>query len=146
MTRNGFEVAGDKADNSKASYFLTVVTSIVVAIGAIISVLAFFILMLSIYLLLQKNRQKLHDLMLLGYAPAQVAKPYFLLVMIVNGSVLVLAELIMVLAASWWQPRLQEIGVTSGSIIPAAITGVLIIALVTTLNIIAISKIVRRNF
>jgi hypothetical protein len=41
---------------------------------------------------------------------------------------------------------LQEIGVTSGSIIPAAITGVLIIALVTTLNIIAISKIVRRNF
>jgi hypothetical protein len=52
----------------------------------------------------------------------------------------------MVLAASWWQPRLQEIGVAAGSIVPAAVTGVLIIALVTTLNIIAIARIVRRNF
>jgi hypothetical protein len=146
MSRNGYEIAGDKADNSKASYFLTVVTSIVVAIGAIISVLAFFILMLSIYLLLQKNRQKLHDLMLLGYAPSQVARPYFMLVMIVNGTVLVLSEIIMMLGASWWQPRLQEIGVASGSVLPAAITGVVIILFVTTLNIIAISRIVRRNF
>jgi hypothetical protein len=146
MSRNGYEIAGDKADNSKASYFLTVVTSIVIAIGAIISVLAFFILMLSIYLLLQKNKQKLHDLMLLGYSPAQVARPYFMLVGIVNVSVLVLSEIIMVLAASWWQPRLQEIGVAAGSIVPAAVTGVLIIALVTTLNIIAIARIVRRNF
>lgn len=146
MERNGYEIAGDKADNSKASYFLTVVTSIVIAIGAIISVLAFFILMLSIYLLLQKNRQKLHDLMLLGYAPAQVARPYFILVMVVNGTVLVLSELIMMLGASWWQPRLQEIGVSAGSVIPAAITGVVIIAFVTILNILAISRIVKRNF
>lgn len=146
MTRNGYEIAGDKADNSKASYFLTVVTSIVICIGAIISVLAFFILMLSIYLLLQKNRQKLHDLMLLGYAPNQVARPYYMLVLSVNISVLVLSELIMILAAAWWQPRLAEIGVAAGSIIPAAITGVLIIALVTTLNILAIARIVRQNF
>jgi hypothetical protein len=102
--------------------------------------------MLSIYLLLQKNRQKLHDLMLLGYAPSQVARPYFMLVMIVNGTVLVLSEIIMMLGASWWQPRLQEIGVASGSVLPAAITGVVIILFVTTLNIIAISRIVRRNF
>ncbi len=146
MNRNGYEIAGDKADNSKASYFLTVVTTIVIAIGAIISVLAFFILMLSIYLLLQKNKQKLHDLMLLGYSPNQVAKPYFNLVIIVNACVLVLSEFIMVIAASWWQPRLQEIGVNSGSVLPAAITGVLIIALVTSLNLIAIARIVRRNF
>jgi hypothetical protein len=146
MSRNGYEIAGDKADNSKASYFLTVVTSIVIAIGAIISVLAFFILMLSIYLLLQKNKQKLHDLMLLGYSPAQVARPYFMLVGIVNVSVLVLSEIIMLLAASWWQPRLQEIGVAAGSVVPAAVTGVVIIAFVTGLNIIAIARIVRRNF
>jgi hypothetical protein len=146
MSRNGYEIAGDKADNSKASYFLTVVTSIVIAIGAIISVLAFFILMLSIYLLLQKNKQKLHDLMLLGYSPAQVARPYFMLVGLVNVSVLVLSEIIMLLAASWWQPRLQEIGVAAGSVVPAAVTGVVIIAFVTGLNIIAIARIVRRNF
>jgi hypothetical protein len=96
--------------------------------------------------LLQKNKQKLHDLMLLGYSPAQVARPYFMLVGIVNVSVLVLSEIIMLLAASWWQPRLQEIGVAAGSVVPAAVTGVVIIAFVTGLNIIAIARIVRRNF
>jgi hypothetical protein len=69
-----------------------------------------------------------------------------MLVLSVNITVLVLSELIMILAAAWWQPRLAEIGVAAGSIIPAAITGVLIIALVTTLNILAIARIVRQNF
>lgn len=146
MRINGYEVAGDKADNSRANYFLTLVTAIVIAIGAVISILAFFILMLSIFLLLQKNRRKLHDLMLLGYSPAQAARPYNLLVLSVNVAVLVLSIVITESAAAWWNPRLEDIGVPNGSPVPALVTGLCIMAVVTVANLLTIKRLVRRNF
>ena len=88
---HSYEAAGDKADNGRAAFFLGVVTTVVVAVGAVISALAFFILLLSIYLLLQKNRQKLHRLMELGYTPAQVARSYYIMVAAVNLAVVVAA-------------------------------------------------------
>jgi hypothetical protein len=146
MAKHSYEIVGDKADNSKASYFLTLITSIVIVIGMIISLLALFILMLSIYLLLQKNKQKLHDLMLLGYRPSEVARSYYIMIGIVNLSVLVLAIVAMLLAAAWWTPRLSSIGVHTASAVPAILVGVVIIGVVTAINYIAIHRIVRRNF
>lgn len=146
MRINGYDVAGDKADNSRANYFLTLVTAIVIAIGSVISILAFFILMLSIFLLLQKNRRKLHDLMLLGYSPRQAAQPYNLLVLSVNVAVLVLSIVITECAAAWWNPRLADIGVPNGSPLPALLTGLCIMAVVTVANLLTIRRLVRRNF
>lgn len=146
MRINGYDVAGDKADNSRAKYFLTLVTAIVIAIGSVISILAFFILMLSIFLLLQKNRRKLHDLMLLGYSPRQAAQPYNLLVLSVNVAVLVLSIVITECAAAWWNPRLADIGVPNGSPLPALLTGLCIMAVVTVANLLTIRRLVRRNF
>ena len=146
MTSHGYEIAGDKADNSRATYFLTLITSIVVAVGIVISLLALFILLLSINLLLQKNRQKLHDLMLLGYSPGQVSLPYLCLVATVNAVILVAGIAIMFAASSWWTPRLEEIGVSGASPLRAIIVGVAIIAIVTTVNVIAIRRAIRRVF
>lgn len=146
MDSHGYEIAGDKADNGRAGYFLKVLTGVVIAIGVIISALAFFILTLSIFLLLQKNRQKLHDLMLLGYSPAQVSKPYITLVLVVNLAVLLAASAVMFAATGYWQPRLADIGVEPGSCVPALLTGAVIVAAVTLANILIIVRLVRRNF
>lgn len=146
MSSHGYEIAGDKADNSRASYFLTLTTTIVIAVGIVISLLALFILLLSIHLLLQKNRQKLHDLMLLGYSPHQVSRPYYTLVTTVNAAILVLGIIIMLAASAWWGPRLQEIGVTGASPLTAIAIGVVIIATVTAVNIVAIRRTIRSNF
>lgn len=146
MERNGYEIAGDKADNSRASYFLNLVTGVVVAIGVIISALAFFILTLSIFLLLQKNRTTLHNLMLLGYSPAQVARPYFMLTGCVNAGVLVLSLAAMEIAHSWWAPRLAEINIGGGPGWPAVVTGTAIIAVVTAANFVSIYRTLRRSF
>ncbi len=143
---NGYEVAGDKADNSKAAYFLTIVTTIVLCIGAIISLLAFFILTLSIFLLLQKNKQKLHDLMLLGYSPSQVARPYYILIGLVNLTVLILASTAAVVASTYWVPMLSEIGIAASAPWTAIGIGTLIIVVVSTLNFLSIRRIVARNF
>ena len=57
----------------RQTWFLKVIIGIVLSVGLLISVLSFYILMLSIYLLLQKNTSKLENLLLIGYSPAKVA-------------------------------------------------------------------------
>lgn len=146
MDAHGYEIAGDKASGGKALYFLSLVTTVVIAIGAIISLLAFFILLLSIYLLLQKNRAKIHDLMLLGYTPAQVAAYYRNIVISVNLGVLLLAIAGVVTVAAMWQQRISDLGGTGSSPLPTIFIGTTIILLITLGNILAIHRTVRRAF
>lgn len=146
MERHSLDIAGDKMDNGTAAYFLRLVTAIVIAIGAIISALAFFVLMLSIFLLLQKNRDKLHQLMLLGYSPAQVARPYVGLIACVNGSVLVLSCVCMCAAAHMWAAALQSISAEPASVLPTIAAGIAIMAAVTAINICSVRRRVRKDF
>jgi hypothetical protein len=93
LQQKGYETENDKLDNSKMTYLLRVVTAVVVSVGAVISILSFYILMLSVFLLLQKNTVKLQNLMLIGYSPRQVALPYQMLTVglnVVNGIVAII--------------------------------------------------------
>lgn len=146
MDRHGYEVAGDKVDSGRAAYFLSVVTTVVIAIGAVISLLAFFILTLSIYLLLQKNRDKIHDLMQLGYSPSMVARYYYIIVAATNAAVLVAAVIVMLTASRMWDKPLETIGVTPASPMTAILTGVAITLLITLGNIVAISRKVKASW
>ena len=137
---HGYQVAGDKMQQGKAQYFLNLVVTIVIIIGIIISLLSFFVLMLSIYLLLQKNTKKLQDLLLLGYSPSQVAKTYINMVAAINVAVLILAIIIMLVARSCYMPMLKALGTNGGTIIIALVVAVIIMALITTGNIIAIKR------
>ena len=137
---HGYQVAGEKMQQGKAQYFLNLIVSIVIVVGIIISVLAFFVLMLSIYLLLQKNTKKLQDLLLLGYSPAQVSQPYINMVLAINAAVLVLAVIIMLLARAYYLPMLQAMGTSGGTIIIALIVAVVIMTLISVGNIIAIKR------
>lgn len=141
-----YEVAGDKVDNGRAAYFLAVVTAIVVAVGIVISLLAFFILLLSIYLLLQKNREKIRQLMMLGYAPEAVARYYNLIVLSINAGVLVGAIVLMLVAKLFWTSPLSSIGVASAGPWIAIAIGVVIMAAITAGNLAAISRSIRRAF
>ena len=140
MADHHYDVAGDKNQAGKASYFLTVIVSIVIAVGIVISLLSFFVLMLSIYLLLQKNTQRLRDLLLLGYSPAQVSRPYVLMVLAINGAVLILAIVLMLIARSHYLPMLDAFDLPRASVMPAILTGFVIMALITIGNIIAIRR------
>lgn len=146
LDEHGYESAGDKADNGRAAYFLTVTTAVVISVGIVISLLAFFILLLSIYLLLQKNRAKLRSLMILGYTPWTIARHYCTTVAIINATVLIASIAIMLTAENFWSTPLASIGVKSASAIPAALTGGGIMAAITAGNILAIRRNVNRTF
>ncbi len=62
----------------RTAWLLRLATGVVAGVGVLIAVLSVFILMLSIFLLLQKNTRKIEDLLLLGYSPGQVSRPYVL--------------------------------------------------------------------
>ena len=140
MDDHHYEVAGDKMSSSKANYFLTVISGIVIAVGIIISLLSFFVLMLSIYLLLQKNTRKLQDLLLLGYSPAQVSKHYILLVVVLNAAVLVLAIVLMLIGRMAYMDMIRAFGVGGSGIWVAVLVGILIMGAITLGNIHAIRR------
>lgn len=87
----GFEISGDNTTASKMSFFLKIIIGIVVSVGILICVLSFFILVLSIYLLLEKNMNKLKTLRLIGYSKSIVVKPYEWLAVGLNLVILVLS-------------------------------------------------------
>ena len=65
--KKGYETEDGKLDAGKTTYFLRLIVGIVLGVGLFISILSFYILMLSIFLLLQKNTTKLESLLLINF-------------------------------------------------------------------------------
>ncbi|MDR0937869.1 MAG: ABC transporter permease [Mediterranea sp.] len=100
--QKGYETEDGKLDAGKTSYFLRLVVGIVLAVGLFISILSFYILMLSVFLLLQKNTTKLETLLLIGYTPGRVALPYQLLTIGLNAVALLLSIALVALLRSYY--------------------------------------------
>ena len=109
LARKGYEAEGDRRDDGKATRFLQLAASGVAGVGLAFSGMSFYILMLSIFLLLQKNSDKLENLLLLGYAPARVARPYQLLTFGLNFGVLAAALLAVWLLRLVYLPSLAAL-------------------------------------
>lgn len=145
LEAHDMESAGDKLESGKAAHFFTIATSVVVGVGVIICLLSFFILMLSIYLLIQKNRQKIHDLILLGYTPAQVSKYYIRLSVITNVAVLLLSCVTVFVAQQLWYEPVRTIGSEVASLIPTYIVGLVMVLVIIGFNVAAIKRLTHRS-
>ena len=138
----GYEAENDKLDAGKTTYFLRLITGIVMGVGLFISILSFYILMLSIFLLLQKNTVKLESLLLIGYSPAKVAIPYQVLTLGLNLIVLALSiGIVMYMRGMYTEVLTQLFPQMEKSIMwPAYVAGFILLSLVSVSNIIAIRK------
>ena len=111
-------------------------------VGLFISILSFYILMLSIFLLLQKNTGKLENLLLIGYSPNRVALPYNILTAGLNLLVLVLS----VGGVAWLRGYYTKIISTlfpqleTGTLLPCWIIGCILFFAVSLLNIMMIRR------
>lgn len=142
LERKGYDTEDDRQNAEKTAYFLRLLVTIVIAVGLVIALLSFYILMLSIYLLVQKNASKLESLMLIGYSPSKVARPYQLLTIALNALVLVLAiGVLWFVRARYMQlvstlyPQLPD-----GSPLPALLLGVALFVLVSLLNVLIVRR------
>ena len=133
----GYDTEDDKLDAGKTTWFLKVVVGIVLSVGLLISVLSFYILMLSIYLLLQKNTTKLENLLLIGYAPARVALPYQALTIVLNAGVLLLSVGMVLWVRILYLDVVEQMfpSLGGGSWWPMLVVGVLLFMGVSALNV-----------
>lgn len=139
------EVAGDKSGSS-ASYLLKVVVGIVLGIGVVITLLSFFILMLSISLLMEKNRDKLHSLLMLGCPLAEVAAPYIRIVVVASLCACILAVISVFVLRGAYEPALAGLGADSTGWWWGLLTSLIVTSLVMLFNIIAVRRKVRSSW
>ena len=142
LKEKGYETEGDKADAGKTAWFLKLIVGIVMSVGLIISILSFYILILSIYLLLQKNTKKLENLLLIGYSPARVARPYQVLSVAVNLLVLILSLVLVCLIRGEYLDVVNGLfpDLNPGGLLPSCLVGGILFVAVTILNAIIVRR------
>ena len=138
----GYDTEDDKLDAGKTTWFLKVIVGIVLSVGLLISALSFYILMLSIYLLLQKNTTKLENLLLIGYGPNRVAFPYQTLTIALNAIVLVLSVSIVLYVRTLYLNLVEQMfpSLNAGSWWLMLVVGILLFLSVSCFNVLAIRK------
>lgn len=141
-----YDVADDCMAAEKTTYFLRLIVTLVMGIGIVISALSFYILMLSIYLLVQKNSEKLENLLLIGYTPARVARPYQLLTIALNSAVLIAAWAILAIVRSYYTSMAELLfpDIDEGTMAPAILLGLALFAIISIINIAVIRRKVMR--
>ena len=146
INEKGYELEDDKLDAGRMTFFLRLVSGIVMLVGLLISLLSFYILMLSIYLLVEKNSDKMRTLLLIGYSPARVALPYQLLTIGINAAVLLIATCVLCWLRTLYLQRLQAVfpQMTAGSIWPAILLGLALFAIISLANAIIIRRRINR--
>ena len=140
LDKKGYEIENDKLNAEKTTYFLKMMVTMVMVVGLIISILSFYILMLSIYLLVQKNSSKLENLLLIGYSPGHVAHPYQLLTISLNIAVLIMAWVILFFVRNYYMGIIETLfpDIEDGSMLPTFIVGISLLLLVSICNLFAI--------
>lgn len=136
LAENGYHAEDNGSATSKMSYLLNIGLAVIVAIGAIFSILSLCILTLSIYLLLQKNTKKLENLVLAGYTPRVVAMPYKLLTALLNVAVAGGAVGVALLVRLLYVGKLSALfgQAVGGSTVSMVVSGVVIACVVILLN------------
>lgn len=140
LRSHGMEAGGSDGVGGKMASTLRWLTAIVLGVGVVIAALALFVLLLSIGLIIQKNRQKIADLHLLGYTYGDVARGYAALVGGVNIVVLGLVIGAVAVAQSALGRQLASLGYSSASLWPTLLAAIGVMALITLLNYAVLRK------
>lgn len=136
------ESAGDKSA-SQASFFLNVTAGAVAGVGLLIILLSFFILFLSIQLLMQKNRGKLHSLVMLGYPLGTIAAPYRRMTAMVCLVSLLLSAAFMLCLRAYYIRYISQMGGGGCGVWLSLGAGVAVTLLVVLFNMLSINRRVR---
>ena len=132
LAEHGFVAEEKPSESSKALLLLKVCIAIIILIGLIFSVLSIVIFILSIYLLLQKNSEKLENLVLIGHKPSQVARPYNLLTIGLTSAIAVVS----IIATLIIQHKYSTLFVESlGAELNTTPCATIVVAIVLTLGI-----------
>ncbi len=139
-----YELAGAEDPSGAVSAILGIVTSLTVSVGAVISLLSFFILLLIVRLMLERSAVMLRKLITLGYSVADLSRPYCALVCGVNLAVWLLCAALNFVARSQWLGDMREMGLGGASPLLPLLTGLAIAALLSLLCSLSVVRTMKR--
>lgn len=90
LTKKGYSIEGD-TEALKLQTLVNGILWVVIGIGSVVSILAFSLLLISILLLIEKNKEKFINLHSMGYSVSEIARPYTILVTSVDCAVWLVA-------------------------------------------------------
>ena len=142
ISRHHLQTDEDRLESSKSLRLFQLLSSIVVAVGLLISLLSVCLLLLSIHLLLQKNRDKTQTLLLLGYSPRIIARPYVVLAVAVSLVSVVVAVAITIVVRPVYLSQLYALypQLSEASFLPTIGLAVLLAVLLTMANYLVIRR------
>jgi len=146
LAAHGYRTGGSGADLDRASHMLTMLTGAVAAVGAVITLMALGILLLSLSLLVTKNRRAIAGLLMLGYTPGRVSGTYIAMVSAVNAVVLAAVLAALPMLRGLWTAPLAAVGVEPASPWGAGLAAVAIMATLTLLDALVLRTLARRCF
>lgn len=145
LAGHSLEVAGDKSGSS-ASFLLKVVIGIILAVGVLITLLSFFILLLSMSLLMEKNRDKLHALLMLGCDTGAVGRPYVAMVVWSSLAAWIMAAAACLALRASYLKALEGLGAEPSGWWAGPLAGLAVTLLLMAVNILSVRARVRRSW
>lgn len=142
---HGWEQAGGDGRNS-AAFLLKVAAGIAGAIGIAITFMSLMILLLSISLLMEKNRQKIRSLLLLGTPLGEVSRPYRYVAAAGAWGACVLASCGILALRQVYIPSLKGLGVDAGIWWAGISSAALLAIVITVANILTIDRKIKNSW
>lgn len=133
LESKGWEVAGDKSAAS-ATYMLKIISGIIIAVGSLITLLSLLILALSMSLLMEKNKRKLHSLLMLGIPIKEVARPYWQITALSAFGAGLLAWIATIALRSYYLQPLEALGAEGAGIFWPSLMILLLTILIIFIN------------
>ncbi|MBR1766424.1 MAG: hypothetical protein IJ745_05230 [Bacteroidales bacterium] len=131
MEEHRYNVKQDELENSKMVFFFRVAMVFLIAVAMIIIVLSVAFIIMSLNVIVQKNRDLYRNLYAIGYSPRQIARFYRRTVGIITVADLAVAMAVAMVLRSWYVGRLATMFAIEWSAWPiAATTAILAVALV----------------
>lgn len=136
LEQHGYDTEGNSADSAKAVSFIRIITFIIVSIGCIICFLSFYVLLLSIFLIMQKHTYTIDSLLLIGYSPGKVAMPFHILAIGLNTIVTLCSVWVAIVSRAYYLPKFGELypRLEAADLLPALCAAIAIYITMCLLN------------
>ena len=109
LQEHNYEAEAGSADAGKTTFFLRIIISIVLAVGMIICLLSFYVLLLSIFMILQRHKQKIQNLLLIGYSVKEISRPFTVFTTLTYTIVTLMSVVLMQIVRNNYLPKLEAV-------------------------------------
>lgn len=124
---NGLNINKSELESSKMTFFFKLAMLSVTIIAVIIIVLSVAFIIMSMNLIVQRNREMFVNLHNIGYSIREIARFYKVVVSIVTVVVLLVATMLVLWARGLYDARLSSLFDTGGSFVPTLVGGALLL-------------------